>query len=62
MKSFFTLLKDWRFTLSLIVALILAFYNLLYDSKLLGSIFAFLIVLFVGLNIYITKFVKSRSE
>ena len=53
--AFFQLIKDWHFTLPLIIALALAVYNLIYESKLLGAIFIFLIVLFVGLNIYTTE-------
>ena len=55
MKSFFELLKDWKFSASLAAALALALYNMLYESLLMGIVFVLLIAVFVGLNLYFTK-------
>ncbi|MCD4739767.1 hypothetical protein K8R43_01095 [archaeon] len=55
MKSFFEMINDWNFALALIAAFLIAGYDLAYGTKIIGTIFLFLIMGAIALNIWKTR-------
>jgi hypothetical protein len=53
-KSFFDLLREWKFSLSLAIALVLVLWNLAYGEPWIGMVLLAVLVAVIAVNLYRT--------
>jgi membrane protein implicated in regulation of membrane protease activity len=53
-KSFFDLLREWKFSLSLAITLVLILWNLTYGEPWVGGVLLAILVVVVAVNLYRT--------